>query len=151
MPGMVATPADLRPVEVPGLEIGRLEADGLDEAIAVAAAGFEAPPELVARLFTRSVAGLEGAAFYVGRVAGRAVSTAIGLTASADVGIFDVATPPEHRRRGYGSALTAGAARDGFAAGADLAWLQSSAIGEPVYRRLGFRQVETYVLLPRGS
>ena len=90
-------------------------------------------------------------ALYVGRVGGRAVSTAIGLTVGAEVGIFDVATPPEHRRHGYGSALTTRAARDGFAAGADLAWLQSSAIGESVYRRLGFRQVETYVLLSRGA
>jgi ribosomal protein S18 acetylase RimI-like enzyme len=148
---MVATPADLRPVEVPGLEIVRVEADGLDEAIAVAAAGFEVPAEIVAKLFTPGLVELDGLALYVGRVGGRAVSTAIGLTVGAEVGIFDVATPPEHRRRGYGGALTTRAARDGFAAGADLAWLQSSAIGESTYRRLGFRQVETYVLLSRGA
>lgn len=52
---------------------------------------------------------------------------------------------------GYGPALTAQAARDGFAAGAELAWLQSSAMGHSVYRRLGFRDVETYLLLTRPS
>src|SRR6476659_7421379 len=88
---------------------------------------------------------------YLGRVAGRDVSTSVGLTLGNDVGLFGVATPPEHRGRGYGAALTAAAARDGFAAGADLAWLQSSRLGLPVYRRLGFREVETYVLRSRPS
>jgi predicted GNAT family acetyltransferase len=59
------------------------------------------------------------------------------------------ATPGEHRGRGYGAALTAAAAQGGFASGADLAWLQSSAMGLSVYRRLGFREVERYVLLTR--
>lgn len=45
--------------------------------------------------------------------------------------------------------MTARAAEDGFAAHAKVAWLQSSALGEPVYRRIGFRQVDTHVLLTR--
>jgi len=65
------------------------------------------------------------------------------------VGIFNVATPPEHRGHGYGAAITAQAIHDGFAAGAELSWLQSSAMGESVYRRLGFRAVESYVLFYR--
>ena len=88
---------------------------------------------------------------YVGRVDGRDVSTAVGFTSGDAVGIFNVATPPEHRGRGYGAALTAAAAAEGFAAGAEFAWLQSSALGLPVYRRLGFREVETYVLRSRPS
>ena len=55
-------------------------------------------------------------------------------------------TPPQHRGRGYGAAITAQVVRDGFRAGARFAWLQSSALGRPVYRRLGFRDVESYVL-----
>jgi hypothetical protein len=39
--------------------------------------------------------------------------------------------------------------RDGFEAGSELAFLQSSEIGHGVYRRLGFRDVEEYVLLTR--
>jgi predicted GNAT family acetyltransferase len=57
-----------------------------------------------------------------------------------------VATPEEHRGKGYGAAITTEAVRAGFDAGADLAGLQSSPMGESVYRRIGFRKVETYTL-----
>ena len=38
-----------------------------------------------------------------------------------------------------------------FEAGADLAWLQASPLGEPVYRASGFRYVETYLVLGRPA
>ena len=52
----------------------------------------------------------------------------LGL-ADDDVGIFNVATPSGHRRRGYGGAITAHAVHAAFADGADLAWLQTTEIG----------------------
>jgi predicted GNAT family acetyltransferase len=60
-----------------------------------------------------------------------------------------VATPPEHRGKGYGAAVTARAVLEGFGQGADLAGLQASALGEPVYRRMGFREVLRYLVLSR--
>ena len=42
-----------------------------------------------------------------------------------------------YRGRGFGSALTARAAWDGFAGGARFAFLQSSDMGHAVYGRLG--------------
>jgi ribosomal protein S18 acetylase RimI-like enzyme len=150
LPGMVAAPEELGRPDVPGLEILRIEtADGLAQALAVAAEGFGAPPDLLAPLYLMDVAAVDGLAYYVGRVDGRDVSTSIGYTLDDTVGVFNVATPPEHRGRGYGAALTAEAAREGFAAGADLAWLQASAIGLSVYRKLGFRDGVEYVLLTR--
>jgi predicted acetyltransferase len=64
----------------------------------------------------------------------------------AAVGIFNVATPKSHRGNGYGTAVTSRAVVEGFSAGAAFAYLQSSAIGESVYRRLGFEQVSTYTI-----
>jgi predicted GNAT family acetyltransferase len=60
-----------------------------------------------------------------------------------------VATSPEHRGRGYGASLTCRAVRDGFDAGSELAFLQSTEIGHGMYLRLGFRDVEEYTLLTR--
>jgi N-acetylglutamate synthase len=152
IPGMLVRPQELAATEIDELELVRVEtADGLAQALAVAAAGFEAPAELLAPIYMLEVAAIDGLAFYLGRVEGRDVSTSVGFTVGDTVGIFNVATPPEQRGRGYGAALTAAAAREGFAAGAEIAWLQSSPPGLSVYRRLGFREVETYVLLTRPS
>ena len=151
-PGMAVARDDLAVDEVPGLEIVRIAtADGLAQALAVAVAGFQIPVEILAPLYGLDVGTIDGMSFYLGRVDGRDVSTSVGFTLGDTVGIFNVATPPEHRGRGYGAALTAAAAQDGFAVGADLAWLQSSPLGLPVYRRLGFREVERYILLSRPS
>lgn len=43
------------------------------------------------------------------------------------------------------------AVEEGFASGANIAWLQASPLGERVYRAMGFRQVETYLLLGRPT
>ena len=86
---------------------------------------------------------------YVALADGTPVSTAIGFTQGEAVGIFNVATPPKHRRRGYATAVTARALSDGFKSGASFGWLQSSPLAESVYQQMGFRQVETYTLLSR--
>jgi GNAT superfamily N-acetyltransferase len=152
IPGMVVRPVELATPEVDDLEVVRVEtADGLAQALSIAATGFGAPPDLFAPLYMLEVAALDGLAYYLGRVDGRDVSTSTGYTLGDTVGIFNVATPPEHRGRGYGAALTAQAALAGFAGGAKLAWLGSSAMGLSVYRRLGFHEVTTYVLLTRPA
>jgi len=152
LPGMAATEDEMRPPAVPELEVLRVStADGLAQSLALAATGFGVPADLLAPLYMLEVAALEGIEYYLGRVDGRDVSTAVGFTIGGTVGIFNVATPPAHRGNGYGAAITAHAVREGFAAGADLAWLQSSRLGESVYRRLGFREVETYLLLTRPA
>jgi len=152
IPGMVASAGDLDVPAASELEVIRVEtADGFAQALAVAAEGFELPADFLAPLYMLEVTGLDGFEVYIGRVAGRDVTTAASFIVDGDVGIFNVATPSEYRGRGYGAAITAEAVREGFAAGADLAYLQSSAIGESVYRRLGFREVVTYVLFTRPA
>jgi Acetyltransferase (GNAT) domain len=149
-PGMVATPSDLRRPEAPGLEIGRVHSDtDLSVAAAVAAAGFGMPAEMTARIYTTRLLELPSMQIYVAFASAVPVSTAIGFGTGSSVGIFNVATPPEHRGRGYGGAISAEAASAGFAAGDDLAWLQASGLGESIYRGLGFRQVESYLVLGR--
>jgi N-acetylglutamate synthase len=149
IPGMVATAAELR-MPPSDLEILRVEtADGLAQALSIAAEGFELPADLLAPIYLLEVAELPGIHYYVARLDGVDVSTAVGWTIDRTVGIFNVATPPEHRRRGYGAAITAHTATEGLAAGADLVWLQSRAVGKSVYEQLGFREVVRYTLLIR--
>jgi ribosomal protein S18 acetylase RimI-like enzyme len=147
MPGMVAAADELVDVEVAGLKLVRVHTgDGLAQALAVASAGFGAPPELLAPLYDPALVEIDGFAIYLGRVDGVDVTTGMGFRIDDAVGVFTVATPDEHRGRGYGAAVTAQAVKDGFAAGATFAYLQSSEIGHSVYRRLGFRDVEHYTL-----
>lgn len=110
----------------------------------VAAAGFQAPVDEFRRLMTPSVLGRPGVCTYLGELDGEPVTTGVGVQLDEHVGIFNVATLPSHRRRGYGAAITARAVRDGFAQGARWAWLQSSADGYGVYERLGFTTLESW-------
>lgn len=124
---------------------------GEDEALlAVAldltARGFEAPPEVFEGLFASKMRA-EGLDLWIAYADGEPVSTAFGQIVGDAVGIFDVGTPPEHRRKGYGAWVTARAVERGFEAGASFAYLQSSEMGVRVYERLGFEQVSEYLLL----
>ncbi len=143
LPGMVTTPDEFVPAVPPSgprFEIDRVtDLETLEDARRVATAGNGA--RSLPALYEPEVASIPGLRTYVGRVEDRPVTTAMGWTANAATGIFQVATLPAHWRRGYGGAVTSRAVLDGFAAGADLAWLQSSRSGERLYRKLGFRRV----------
>ncbi len=130
--------------QVDGLDIRELAPEAAQEHVAIAARGFGAPEELMAQLTTPAVLGMPGVRCYVGEVDGEPVTTGLGLTLLPFVGIFSIATPPPHRGRGYAGAVTARAAADGLAGGAQWAWLQSSPAGYPVYARLGFKTVERW-------
>jgi GNAT superfamily N-acetyltransferase len=106
--------------------------------------------EMMRGLFVPELAG-SGMSNYLGRVDGESVTTAVGFCIGDDLGIFGVATPPEHRRRGYGAAITAHVIRSGFETGADMAWLQTSAMAETIYRTLGFRHIVSHVMLSRPT
>jgi GNAT superfamily N-acetyltransferase len=82
-------------------------------------------------------------ALFVGRVGGRAVTTSLAFIGGGAVGIYGVGTDPDFRGRGYGSAATLAGMDWGREKGAELAVLDATELGEPVYRRLGFEAVCT--------
>jgi GNAT superfamily N-acetyltransferase len=70
------------------------------------------------------------------------------------VGLFDLVTAEQHRRRGYGAALVAGLLGWGVARGAHRAYLQVVRTNVPareLYRKLGFTLVYTYWYRVRQS
>lgn len=87
-----------------------------------------------------SAAGDPDLRFWVGLAAGEPVATAWSVVSDGYVGVYAVGTVPAARRRGYGEVMTAAA----LGARADLpALLQASAMGQPIYQRMGFTEVAT--------
>jgi N-acetylglutamate synthase len=149
LPGMVIRPGEL--IEVPAtVEVDLIASEEEDAANEILARCLGAPKELLVH-FNRELTRIRGVCWYVGRLEGEIVSTALGFTSDHVTGVFNVATPPEFRGRGYGAALTSRVVSDGFGAGSNLAFLQSSNIGHGLYRTLGFRSVEEYQLLTRPA
>ena len=129
----------------PQLAVRELGADEAEVHAGVAAAGFGENPDYFVRLLPPVVMAVDGFRAYVGEVDGEIVTTAVGVALDDHVGVFNVATPAGHRRRGYGAAITARVVDDGLANGARWAWLQSSPSGYRVYEALGFRTLERWL------
>ncbi|GAB3930618.1 GNAT family N-acetyltransferase [Kribbella albertanoniae] len=84
---------------------------------------------------------------FAARAGGRIVGTSMAWVSHGVTGIYLVGTHPDFRGSGIGTALTAAAVRAGEARGGQVAALTASAMGEPVYRRMGFSEVTQYRLL----
>jgi GNAT superfamily N-acetyltransferase len=148
-PPAMALPAIAEIPPLPdGLEIAVVhDAAGLEVARDLAARGFEMPREFVEVLVAESMLDDPTVVLVTGSVHGVPVSTAlVGVTGNT-AGIYNVATPPEHRRRGYGEALTWAAVAEGRRLGCDHSTLQASPMGAPIYRRMGYVDLGTYVQL----
>jgi GNAT superfamily N-acetyltransferase len=113
----------------------------LDSALSLLERGFGMPPTLVREMFPMRL--LFMASTWIA-ADGEDVSTSLGMTYDGWCGVFNVATPDEHRGRGFGSAVTAQTVQSAQADGARGAYLQSSPMGLRVYEKLGFVTVERW-------
>jgi GNAT superfamily N-acetyltransferase len=151
IPGM-ATDLNRLPDETPPPDLGVERVDSpqaFRDACEVIAAGFGAPMEVAEAMarFAETAIGEDVAQrVFLVRAGGRAVGTALGVAEGPILGIFNVATVPDARRRGVGRAVTLATLRDGAARGCRLAVLQSTEMGHAVYERLGFRDFGSYEL-----
>ena len=109
--------------------------------------GFEMPEGFVDQLIADAIVDDPTMRFVVGSVGGTPVSCALVAVTGSTAGVYNVATPAEHRRRGYGTAVTWAAIQEGARSGCDHACLQASELGAPIYRAMGFVDVGRYVQL----
>jgi predicted GNAT family acetyltransferase len=88
---------------------------------------------------------------FIGRVDGKAVTTATSVVIGKTAGIFQVGTIEQHRGKGFGEVMTARSVQAAAHAGARIAFLQASNSGFPIYKRMGFQTVTSHTMFERPS
>ena len=89
------------------------------------------------------LSGADPGAFHTlgARLDGKIVATAIAFDHAGDCGIYNMSTIEAARRKGLGTALTAGHLHDAFERGCSTASLQATPMAESVYAAVGFRDL----------
>lgn len=114
----VSSPADLQDFELASFQ------------------GFEASgAHTIGRWHHEASLGDPNMRYFSGRVGGKTVSVSIGCVSDGVVEVYGVATLPQHRRRGYGAAMTWACLQ---MAPTLQAVLQPSKQARSMYRRMGF-------------
>jgi GNAT superfamily N-acetyltransferase len=106
--------------------------------------GFDLPGELAERLLPPAILLEPDIDLFLGHAEGKPVATSTLIRSDGVAGVHHVATLPEFRRRGLGEAMTWHAVAAGARYGCDMAALQASEMGRPIYERMGFRLVSPY-------
>lgn len=152
MPEMVlSSPVEEAPLPA-GASLGRVGSE--QELLAywdVAAAAYGSlgfPPELFdACRGTRALLDDPDAALFLASVESEPAAIAMTLVTHGIAGVYWVGTLEHARCGGLGRAATAAAINAGFELGGEVASLQASHMGRPVYEAMGFKIVHDYRLL----
>ncbi|HZU70736.1 MAG TPA: GNAT family N-acetyltransferase [Ktedonobacteraceae bacterium] len=133
----------------PSLTIERIhDAEALRIWLRIMTAGSDIPQEglaLLLELVSRhGFTDDPSAHYYLGLLADQPVATSLLYLAGGVAGIYNVATLPEVRHQGIGSALTVAPLLQARTWGYHIGTLQSSPMGLHLYRRLGFQEYCTF-------
>ena len=128
-----------------GLEVRLVQDDGeLARFHETAEAGFGIPLKLLQQLLSARLRDQPNVSLFLGYAGGQPVCTACLVASVPVAGVYWVATRPDFRRRGFGTAISWHAIQTGQALGCEIATLQASAMGRPVYERMGFRKTADF-------
>lgn len=140
MPGMYAAALAPPKKQLPELDIQVVNSGRtLEHFRQIGSACFRVPPDWFAEVFDGDPARSDFVC-RVGYLAGKPVATSASVLHDGTLGIYNVATVPEHRGKGVAEAMTR------HAANRQPVVLQSTAAGVGLYESLGFRAVTKIVV-----
>jgi len=126
------------------LRMRRVSIGEWEDFLATTAAGFGMPRPMVDALYAPAVLDHPAVRAYVGYVDDRPVVVAVSFRTGSTIGVYNIGTVEDARGRGYGTGATWHLMRD-----ADPDWevavLQASDMGRPVYERMGFQLVREFI------
>jgi ribosomal protein S18 acetylase RimI-like enzyme len=142
------------PVEQPplpdGVELRQLsEARQADDYWKVAAASYASngfPPEVFAGYSNHQGLLAQNVAAFIAYLDDEPVSIAMTIVSHGVAGIYWVGSLEQARGKGLGRAVTAAATNAGFEQGAEVASLQASPMGKPIYEAMGYETLFDYRL-----
>ena len=144
MPALVLRPIPEIPASAPGVAIERIDMNTYGAFVALlVASGIGAA--WATQIFPSRLLDTPDIAYFLARLDGRAAGISVAVQTGESGGIYSVATLEDARRRGVGTAVTWAAVKQIRDWGCDAAVLQSSVMGYPVYRAMGFEEVVRYV------
>ncbi|HUC07859.1 MAG TPA: GNAT family N-acetyltransferase [Solirubrobacterales bacterium] len=135
----------------PGAELRQLSAEGDAPGFwqvakeAYASNGF--PPEVFAGYTDHSGLLAENVVAFIVYLDGEPASIAMTIVSHGVAGIYWVGSTEWARGQGLGRAVTVAATNAGLALGAEIASLQASPMGRPIYTKLGYETAFDYRLL----
>lgn len=142
------------PVEDPdlpaGAELRQLsETEQADDYWKVAAFSYTSigfPPEVFGSYTDNAGLLAENVVAFIAYLDGEPVSIAMTIVSHGVAGIYWVGSLEQARGRGLGRAVTAAATNAGFKLGAEIASLQASPMGKPIYEAMGYETLFDYRL-----
>lgn len=145
LPGMRYAPlTDLPDPEIV-LDVERVTGvSGLDEFVDTMAGAFGIPTDVAAQIMDPDMLDFDDLEFVIGRVDGDGVACGQLVQTGDIAGVYTIGVHEDHRRQGYGEAMSWAVLGLGRDAGCTQATLQSSQMGLPVYEQMGFETVTTY-------
>lgn len=151
MPEMVLGKRPEPPDLTPGAELRKLEsieqaADFWRVAIeSYADIGF--PPEIFSGYTNHAGLLAENVAAFIAYLDGEPAGIAMTMVSDGVAGIYWVGSRTQARGRGLGRAVTTAATAAGFELGANVASLQASPMGKPIYLAMGYEVAFAYRML----
>ena len=150
LPAMVLSPIPSIPAAAPGVAVARVDESGYPFFLRIlASTGL--PEELAVRVFPGHLVNSEHAAYFVAALDDEPAGMSVAVRTGESGGIYSVATLESARRRGVGTTVTWAAIDAIRGWGCTSAVLQSSEMGYPVYRSMGFEEVTRYIRFVPGG